>query len=77
MANISNEFYNRFHLCYVMTLSFWTDSVDLDQTASKEQSAQGLHRFLGSSLDQGLHCLPFRLHCLDALLYDRATLFEF
>ena len=29
--------------------------------------------------DQGLHCLQFRLHLLDALLYDRATctLFEF
>ena len=23
--------------------------------------------------DQGLHCLPFRLHCLDSLLYGRAT----
>ena len=23
--------------------------------------------------DQGLHCLPFRLHHLDQLLYDEAT----
>ena len=23
--------------------------------------------------DQGLHCLLFRLHCLDSLLYGRAT----
>ena len=23
--------------------------------------------------DQGLHCLPFLLHCLDSLLYGRAT----
>ena len=23
--------------------------------------------------DQGLHCLSFRLHCLDSLLYGRAT----
>ena len=23
--------------------------------------------------DQGLHCLPFRLHCLASLLYGRAT----
>ena len=23
--------------------------------------------------DQGLHCLPFRLHRLDSLLYARAT----
>ena len=38
----------------------WANSVDPDQTAS----------------DQGLHCLPFRLHGLDTLLYGRATLFE-
>ena len=41
----------------------WADSVEPDQT--EEQS------------DQGLHCLPFRLHLLDALLYSKATLFEF
>ena len=34
----------------------WTNSADPDQ----EQS------------DQGLHCLPFRLHCLGSLLYGRA-----
>ena len=27
--------------------------------------------------DQGLHCLPFRLHLLDSLLYGRAALFKF
>ena len=27
--------------------------------------------------DQGLHCLPFRLHRLDSLLYGRATKFKF
>ena len=26
--------------------------------------------------DQGLHCLLFRLHLLDALLYGKATLFK-
>ena len=36
----------------------WANSADPDQT---EQS------------DQGLHCLPFRLHRLDSLLYGRAT----
>ena len=37
----------------------WANSVDPDQTAplGEEQS------------DQGLHCLPFRLHRLDLLLY--------
>ena len=27
--------------------------------------------------DQGLHCLPFRLHRLGSLLYGRATQFKF
>ena len=41
------------------------NSADPDQTLLLEQS------------DQGLHCLPFRLHRLDSLLYGRATLFKF
>ena len=40
-----------------MILSFRTDRPGL----LEEQS------------DQGLHCLPFSLHCLDSLLYGRAT----
>ena len=39
----------------------WANSADPDQTAS----------------DQGLHCLQFRLHLLDALLYAKTTLFKF
>ena len=35
----------------------WANSADPDETAP----------------DQGLHCLPFRLHRLDSLLYGRAT----
>ena len=35
----------------------WANSADPDQTAP----------------DQGLHCLPFRLHRLDSLFYGRAT----
>ena len=27
--------------------------------------------------DQGLHCLPFRLHLVGALLYGKANLFTF
>ena len=27
--------------------------------------------------DQGLHCLPFRLHLLDTQLYFKALLFKF
>ena len=39
----------------------WANIADQGQTASREQS------------DQGLHCLPFRMHRLDSLLYGRAT----
>ena len=35
----------------------WANSLDSDQTALKEQS------------DQDLHCLPFFLHLLEALLH--------
>ena len=35
----------------------WANSADPDQTAP----------------DQGQHCLPFRLHRLDSLLYGRAA----
>ena len=41
----------------------WANSVDSDQTALKEQS------------DQDLHCLPFCLHLLDALLHCNIKLF--
>ena len=39
------------------------NSVDSDQTALKEQS------------DQDLHCLPFCLHLLEALLHCKIKLF--
>ena len=39
----------------------WANCADPDQTTPKDQS------------DQGLHCLPFRLHRLDSLLYGIAT----
>ena len=41
----------------------WANSVDSDQTAHKEQS------------DQNLHCLPFFLHVLEALLHRKIKLF--
>ena len=41
----------------------WANSVDSDQTALKEQS------------DQDLHCLPFFLHLLEALLHRKIKLF--
>ena len=44
----------------------WANSVDLDQTAPKEEQS-----------DQGLHCLPFRLHVLGTLFYNKTTLFIF
>ena len=40
------------------------NSIDSDQTALKEQS------------DQDLHCLPFFLHLLEALLHRKIKLFH-
>ena len=41
------------------------NSVDLDQTSLKKQC------------DQGLHCLPFRLHFFDTLFYGKTTSVKF
>ena len=49
-----------------MILSFRTDKPG--------QTVQTQIRLLQEEQsDQGLHCLPFRLHRLDSLLYGRAT----
>ena len=47
----------------------WANSADPDQTAPKGAVWSGLKE----QSDLGLHCLPFRLHHLDSLLYGRAT----
>ena len=49
-----------------MILSFRTDMPR--QTVQTQ-----IWLLLEEQSDQGLHCLPFRLHCLDSLLYGRAT----
>ena len=49
----------------VMILCFRTDM--------PEQTVQTEIRLLEEQSDQGLHCLPFRLHRLVSLLYGRAT----
>ena len=55
-----------FHSCTVMILSFWTDSPG--QTVQTQ-----IRLLLEEQSDQGLHCLPFRLHRLDSLVYGKAT----
>ena len=50
----------------VMILSFRTDMPG--QTGQTQ-----IRLLLEEQSDQGLHCLPFRLHHLDSLLYGRAT----
>ena len=52
--------------CTVMILSFRTDMSG--QTVQTQ-----IRLLLEEQSDQGLHCLPFRLHSLDSLLYGRAT----
>ena len=49
-----------------MILSFRTDMPR--QTVQTQ-----IWLLLEEQSDQGLLCLPFRLHCLDSLLYGRAT----
>ena len=49
----------------VMILSFWTDRPG--QTVQTQ-----IRLLLEEQASQGLHCLPFRLHRLDSLLYGRA-----
>ena len=48
------------------------NSVDPDQTAPRVANSVD-----PDQTDLGLHCLPFRLHFLDALFYSKATLFKF
>ena len=56
--------------CTVMILSFRTDMPG--QTAQTQ-----IRLLLEEQSDQGLHCLLFRLHRLDSLLYGRATYLKF
>ena len=49
-----------------MILSFRTDMPG--QTMQTQ-----IRLLLKEQFDQDLHCLPFRLHRLDSLLYGRAT----
>ena len=57
-------------MCHNMTtlviLSFPTDRPG--QTLQTQ-----IRLLLEEQSDLGLHCLPFRLHLLDALLYGKAT----
>ena len=48
---------------------FWTDMPG--QTVQTQ-----IRLLLEEQSDQGLHCLPFRLHHLDSLLYSRGTQFK-
>ena len=51
-----------------MFVSFLTDRSQQTQYTQSRQLLQS---------DQGLHCLPFRLHLLDTLLYGKTTMFKF
>ena len=54
-----------------MIISFWTDRPG--------QTVQTQIRLLleAEQSDQGLHCLQFHLHFLNALLYSKAILLKF
>ena len=53
-----------------MILSFRADR--LGQTVQTQ-----IRLLLEEQSDQGLHCLQFHLHLLEALLYGKTTLFQF
>ena len=55
-----------------MILSFQTD-----RPGQTVQTQIKLLLEVEEQSDQGLHCLQFSLHLLDALLYGKATLFNF
>ena len=43
--------------------------IDMSEEIVQTQLKLLLKLFLKEQSDQGLHCLPFRLHCLDTRLY--------
>ena len=53
-----------FQIITVMILNFWTDRPG--QTVQTQEQS-----------NQGLHCLQFRLHQIEALLLGKALLFKF
>ena len=55
----------------VLFLNFWTDK------SGQTVQTQIRLLLLKEQSDQGLHCLLFRLHILDALFYGIAILFKF
>ena len=57
-------------LVTIMFLSFRTDR-------SRQTVMTQIRLLLEEQSDQGLHCLPFCLHWLDAIYYGKATVFEF
>ena len=59
-----------FTLCTVMILGFRTDRSG--QTVQTQ-----IRLLLQEQSDQGLHCLQFPLHLLDALFYGKSILFNF
>ena len=59
-----------FTLTTVMILSFRAD-------VPRQTVQTQIRLLLEEQSDQGLHCLPLRLHSLDSLLYGRATQFKF
>ena len=64
--------------CYMYIVYRHTVMILSFRTYMPGQTVQTQIRLLlEEQSDQGLHCLPFRLHRLDSLLCGRATLFKF
>ena len=61
----------------VMFLSFRTDRSKQTVQTQIRLILYQIRLLLDEQSDQGLHCLPFRLHLLDKLLYGKSTQFKF
>ena len=60
---------------YVYTKYRNDSSFQTDRSGQTVQTQ--IRQLLEEQSDQGLHCLQFRLHLLNALFYGKASLFNF
>ena len=58
-----------------LTTTIMILSIRTDRSGQTVQTQ--IRLFLEAQSDQGLHCLQFRLHLLDALVFGKAILFKF
>ena len=58
---------------YILSLGYYRNDPKFSDRYAWATEQTQIRLLLEEQSDQGLHCLPFRLHRLDSLLYGRAT----